>query len=64
MRYTRTHTVFFSEDQLDGLNAEYHKLADDLKDRKSAIDAEMYDRAEQRLNLLSIAIHMLGEEAD
>ena len=60
---TRTHTVFFSEDQLDGLNAEYHKLADDLKDRKPAIDPEMYDRAEQRLNLLSIAIHMLGEEA-
>lgn len=64
MRYKRTHTVFFNEDDLEKLREECTRLTEDFSERSTYLDKDMRQRAEDRLSNLRIAIDLLGEEAD
>jgi hypothetical protein len=64
MMYTRTHTVFFSEDDLAPLEKEHARLLADFQDREPHMSHELAERCRIRLHNLSLAIHFLGEEAD
>jgi hypothetical protein len=61
---TRTHTVFFNEEQLAPLWEEYKKLTADANDRAPHIDKDLKAAMLDRLDNLRIAIKLLGDEAD
>jgi hypothetical protein len=64
MVFTRTHTRFFAEDHVAELQKVCLAMEHDLNDRAPAIDADTLHRAKVRLNALTMAIELCGEEAD
>lgn len=64
---TQTHTFFWSEDQLEILKEEAKRLRKDYNDRirdNNYLPAELRAAAKDRIDLLDIAIRIMGDKAD
>ncbi len=61
---TRTHTHFFGEDDLTGLNAEIKTLSEDWDSRREHVPEELRCAGDARLSLLRAAAMLLRERAD
>lgn len=63
MRYTRTHTHFFSDEDLMELQNVYDKLHDDWVGRSPYMDDEVRHAGDIRLRTLEAALILLREPA-
>lgn len=61
---TRTHTHFWSEDDLVPLLEEAARLRTDFESRSNFIPTDLKQAARDRIDNLDIAIRLLGDRAD
>lgn len=64
MRTTRTHTAFWSEEQLAPLNAHIGELVKDWAERREYVPAELRIAGDVRVSLLRAAMTLAAEDAD
>lgn len=64
MRYTRTHTYFWNEEDLAPLRKEAARLMDDWAKRAPYVDEETRVRGDVRCSALLTAITLCAEPAD
>lgn len=61
MRYTRTFTRYFGEDELEALRAIAEELRDDAEGRSPYMSGDVRAEIARRLLILDAAIELLGE---
>lgn len=61
MRYTTTHTTYFSAESLQGLQNEYDHLCEDWSKRRPHITEEAAHAGDVRLRALEAALILLRE---
>ena len=61
---TRTHTVYWSTEDLASLRLMAEELEGDFEDRRRYIDPRVADRMQDRLQLLKSSVALMGEPAD
>lgn len=61
MRFTLTHVVWFSEDELEPLREQVRALCADWETRRPYVDRGTHAAGERRLRLLVDAVGLLAE---